>query len=82
MYILEEEKYFWLLLIIPVLVLFYALLYLWKKKKQKEFANPAMLQQLSPDRSWFKPALKFGLLFSPLSILKLARKWKLSPEKG
>ena len=72
MYILEEEKYFWLLLIIPVLVLFYALLYLWKKRKQREFAHPAMLERLSPERSWFKPALKFGLLLMVLTGLVLA----------
>ncbi len=72
MYILEEEKYFWLLLIIPVLVLFYAMLYIWKKRKQREFAHPEMLQQLSPDRSWFKPALKFGLLLIVLSLIVLA----------
>ena len=72
MYILEEEKYFWLLLIIPVLVLFYALLYLWKKRKQREFAHPAMLERLSPERSWFKPALKFGLLLMVLTALVLA----------
>lgn len=72
MYILEEEKYFWLLLIIPVLVLFYAALYFWKKRKQKQFASPGMFTLLSPDRSWFKPALKFGLILLALISLSFA----------
>lgn len=72
MYILEEEKYFWLLLIIPVLVLFYVALYFWKKKKQRQFAMPAMFRLLTPDRSWFKPALKFGLMLLALTFLAMA----------
>ena len=72
MYILEEEKYFWLLLIIPVLVLFYAVLYIWKKRKQREFAHPEMLKQLSPEKSWFKPALKFGLLLVVFVLMIIA----------
>lgn len=72
MYILEEEKYFWLLLIIPVLVLFYAVLYIWKKRKQREFAHPEMLKQLSPEKSWFKPALKFGLLLAVFVLMIIA----------
>ncbi len=72
MYILEEEKYFWLLLIIPVLVLFYAALYYWKKRKQNQFAEPAMFRLISPDRSWFKPALKFGLILLALTSVSFA----------
>ncbi|CAN5411862.1 VWA domain-containing protein [soil metagenome] len=72
MYILEEEKYFWLLLIIPVLVFFYLALYYWKKKKQRQFANPEMFRMLSPDISWFKPAIKFGLVLLALSLLAIA----------
>ncbi len=69
MYVLEEEKYFWLLLIIPVLVLIYAFVYFWKKRKQKQFAQKDMLKQLSPDKSWFKPAIKF--VFILLAIIAL-----------
>lgn len=72
MYILEEEKFFWLLLIIPVLVAFYAVLIIWKKRKQKQFANPEMFQKLSPDRSRFKPTLKFGLLLLAFGCLVFA----------
>jgi Ca-activated chloride channel homolog len=72
MFILEEEKYFWLLLIIPVLLLFYAALFYWKKRKQKQFATPEMFMLLSPDRSWFKPALKFGIILLALTSLAIA----------
>src|SRR5690606_23760610 len=72
MYILEEEIYFWLLLIIPVLALFYIALYFWKKKKQKQFAIPATFRLLTPDRSWFKPALKFGIMLLALTALAIA----------
>ncbi len=70
--ILEEEIYFWLLLIIPVFMLFYAMIFFWKKRKQRQFAKPEMFGLLSPDRSFFKPALKFGILMISLAGLVLA----------
>lgn len=72
MYILEEEKYFWLLLIIPMLGVLYALMLLWKKRKQRQFATPEMLKQLSPERSNFKPGLKFIILMLALGSLSMA----------
>ncbi len=72
MYILEEEKFFWLLLIIPVLLLFYFLQVFWKRRKQKQFAKPEMLKQLSPDKSRFKPGLKFTFLLVALGALAFA----------
>src|SRR5680860_1761010 len=72
MYILEEEKYFWLLLIIPFLVMLYALLLLWKKRRQKQFATHEMLEQLSPEKSRFKPGLKFTILLLALASLTMA----------
>lgn len=72
MYVLEEEKYFWLLLIIPVLVLLFLAVYFWKRRKQKQFAHKEMLEQLSPDRSWFKPALKFSFILLAIAALIIA----------
>ncbi|UJH90263.1 VWA domain-containing protein [Antarcticibacterium sp. 1MA-6-2] len=72
MFVLEEEKYFWLLLIIPVLMVFYALLFYWKKRKQKQFASPEMLKKLSPDKSWFKPGLKFTIMLLALASMCIA----------
>ena len=72
MYVLEEEKYFWLLPVIPALVLIYITVYFWKKRKQKQFAQKGMLKQLSPDKSWFKPAVKFGLILFAITALIVA----------
>ncbi|CAM4080619.1 VWA domain-containing protein [Gillisia limnaea] len=72
MYILEEEKFFWLLLIVPVLLLFYLLQVFWKRKKQKQFAKPEMLKQLSPDKSRFKPGLKFTFLLVAIVAMAFA----------
>ncbi|HET8884837.1 MAG TPA: VWA domain-containing protein [Salinimicrobium sp.] len=69
MYILEEQKYFWLLLgILPLLMVFLFLI-LWRKKTQKKFADSHLLNLLSPNRSFFKPVLKF--IFICLAILCL-----------
>ena len=72
MYILEEEKYFWLLLFIPILIAGYAILLFWKKRRQKQFATPEMLQKLSPEKSRFKPGLKFGILLVAIASLTMA----------
>ena len=72
MYILEEEKYFWLLLLIPILIAGYAILLFWKKSRQKQFATPEMLQKLSPEKSRFKPGLKFGILLVAIASLTMA----------
>lgn len=72
MYILEEEKFFWLLLIVPVLLLFYLLQVFWKRRKQKQFAKPEMLKQLSPDKSRFKPGLKFTFLLVAIGSMVFA----------
>ncbi|CAM4069496.1 vWA domain-containing protein [Gillisia hiemivivida] len=72
MYILEEEKFFWLLLIIPGLIVLFIGLLFWRKSKQKQFASPEMLEQLTPDKSVFKPWLKFSLLLLALALLVIA----------
>ncbi len=72
MYILEEEKFFWLLLIIPVLIVLFSALLFWKRSKQRQFATPEMLDQLTPDKSIFKPWLKFSLLLLAFVCLVFA----------
>lgn len=79
MYILEEQQYFWFLLIIPVLVLLFFANALWKRRKQKQFARPQMLKELSPDRSWFKSVLKFTLLLLVFVLLVIAL---VNPKMG
>ncbi|WP_306349534.1 VWA domain-containing protein [Flavobacterium sp. '19STA2R22 D10 B1'] len=62
MYQLEEGKYLYLLLLIPILVLVFLYIQVWKRKKQKEFGDLILLKKLSPEKSTFKPILKFVVL--------------------
>lgn len=66
MYELEEKGYLYLLGIIPVLVLLFLYVQFWKRKKQREFGDIDLVRKLSPERSVFKPALKFVLLMLAL----------------
>ena len=58
----EEKIWFWALLIIPVIIVSFLALQFWKRKTQKKFANSALLKQLSPNKSTFKPVLKVIVL--------------------
>ncbi|HOZ73724.1 MAG TPA: VWA domain-containing protein [Flavobacterium sp.] len=69
MYELEEKGYLYLLGIIPFLVLVFAYLQFWKRKKQREFGDWALVRKLSPEKSVFKPILKFTLLMLALAAL-------------
>lgn len=66
MYELEEKGYLYLLAIIPLLVLLFLYVQLWKRKKQREFGDLELVRKLSPERSVFKPTLKFVLLIIAL----------------
>jgi Ca-activated chloride channel homolog len=69
MYELEEKSYLYLLAIIPVLVLLFLYIQFWKRKKQREFGDLALVKKLSPEKSVFKPILKFSLLILALAGL-------------
>ncbi|PSG90511.1 vWA domain-containing protein [Aurantibacter aestuarii] len=58
----EEKIWFWALLIIPLIIVGFLVLQFWKRKTQKKFANSALLKQLSPNKSTFKPVLKVIVL--------------------
>lgn len=68
----DETLYFYLLGIIPVMVLLFLMLQVWKKSKQKAFANTQMLKRLAPDRSLFKSTLKLILLLLGIASLVIA----------
>ncbi len=72
MYELEEKVYLYLLGMIPVLVLLFLYLQLWKRKKQREFGDIELVKKLSPERSVFKPILKFVILLLALTGLIFA----------
>ena len=69
MYELEEKNYLYLLAIIPVLVLLFLYVQFWKRKKQREFGDFDLVKKLSPNRSVFKPILKFVLVLLALTGL-------------
>ena len=62
MYELDESKYFYLLFLIPVLVLLFIYIQFWKIKAQRQFGDKTLVAKLSPEKSNFKSALKFGII--------------------
>ncbi len=79
MYQLEEQKYFIYFVAIAVLLVAYLLLALWKRNKQKQFADAALLERLSPESSVFKSALKVITVALALSFLVIAL---VNPKMG
>ena len=72
MYQLEEQIWFWALLLIPAMVLIYLLLYVWKRRAQRKFAEQKLLNKLSPSRSLFKSLLKLIVLCLAFASLTIA----------
>ncbi len=79
MYQIEEPKYFYLMFAVGALLLMYLLVVFWKRKKQKQFADLRLLNQLSPERSVFKPALKIIMVALGLTLLVIAL---VNPKMG
>ena len=67
----DEKMYFSLLAIIPVMVLAFFFLQVWKRKVQRQFADPRLLRRLAPNKSTFKSALKLVFLLAGLTFLIL-----------
>lgn len=72
MYELDESKYFYLLFLLPILVGLFLWVELWKRKKQKEFGDVKLVAKLSPEKSNFKPVLKFIVILLGINMLVLA----------
>ena len=68
---LEEKIYFYLLFIIPVVIILFILLHIWKKRKQKKFAEATLLKRLTPSRSEFKATLKLILFILGIGFLTI-----------
>ena len=79
MYELEEKGYFYLLLVIPILVVLFLYVQVWKRKKQKEFGDLALLEKLSPEKSVFKPVLKISVILLAFAFLIIAL---VNPKMG
>lgn len=79
MYQIEEPKYFYLFIAVAILLLFYLLTWFWKLRKQKEFSDLSLLNELSPQKSVFKPVLKMIFVLLGLSFLIIAM---VNPKMG
>jgi Ca-activated chloride channel family protein len=66
---LDEKKYLYLLFILPVVVVIFLFNLYWKRKKQREFGDLEIIKRLSPERSFFKPVLKLGVILLALVAL-------------
>ncbi|GAA4760520.1 MULTISPECIES: vWA domain-containing protein [Flavobacterium] len=71
MYELDESKYLYLFILLPLLVLIFLWVQIWKRKKQREFGDEELLKVLSPEKSRFKPSLKFGIVLLGFAMLIL-----------
>ena len=69
MFRFENPIFLWLLLVIPVL----AILRFWgwrqRRRKLRKFGDPALLKELMPDVSKYRPTVKFWLLQAALALL-------------
>ena len=72
MWELDEKKYLYLLMILPVLLVIFLYNLYWKRKKQREFGDLALVRKLSPESSVFKHTLKFIAVVLALTGLILA----------
>jgi Ca-activated chloride channel family protein len=72
MYQFEEQIWFWALLALPTFVLGTLLVHIWRSKVQRQFADAALFDYLSPDRSSFKSTLKLILRCLTILFLVLA----------
>ena len=70
--LLDEKIWFWTLGIIPVILLIFVVHQLWKLKAQKNFADKALLNKLSPNKSFFKSTAKVILLSLAFACLSIA----------
>ncbi|MFA5297994.1 MAG: VWA domain-containing protein [Lutibacter sp.] len=69
MYQIEEPTYFYYLAIIPAIFVLFLVVFWWKKRIQKQFADHDLIQKLSPEKSTFKSFLKITVFCLALAFL-------------
>ena len=79
MYKIEEPIYFYLLAIIPAMIVVFLLVLWWKKRVQRKFSNPALLEKLAPNSSTFKSILKLIMLLLGVAFLVVSL---VNPKMG
>ena len=79
MFELESPIYFYLLALLPIIVALFLFNLFWKRKRQAVFADLELFNQLAPEKSSFKPALKLGVLLLALASIIIAL---VNPKMG
>ncbi|ATA89839.1 BatB protein [Capnocytophaga stomatis] len=69
---IDEKIYLWYIPIIAFMFLAFVLSQIRKRRKQRHFADEKLLKRLAPDRSQFKPWLKFSFLVVIIVLLCIA----------
>ena len=79
MFELESPIYFYLLALLPVIAALFLFNLFWKRKRKAVFADLELFNQLAPEKSSFKPALKLGVLLLALTCVIIAL---VNPKMG
>ncbi|CEN34340.1 vWA domain-containing protein [Capnocytophaga cynodegmi] len=69
---IDEKIYLWFIPIIAFMFLVFVFSQIRKRRKQKHFADEKLLKRLAPNRSSFKPWLKFSFLAVIIVLLCIA----------
>ncbi len=71
MFRFEEPSYLYLLFLVPLLVVFYLYSNYRKRKAIREFGDPALMKQLMPGVSKYRPDVKFTLLVIAIGLFSV-----------
>ncbi|KAA6342334.1 hypothetical protein EZS27_009893, partial [termite gut metagenome] len=71
MFRFEEPAYLWILLLLPFLIAFYVYSNYKRKKAICLYGDPALMEQLMPGVSKYRPGIKFWLLFVAIGMFTL-----------
>ena len=69
MFRFEDPIYLWLLLAVPVLMLVRIITFRVRRKRLRAFGDPALLRQLMPQVSHYRPTVKFWLVTAAYALL-------------
>ena len=72
MYRLDQPEFLYALALVPLLIVVYAMYRIWQRRAQKAFGDTALLEQLAPEKSRTKSALKFIIALVALTALIIA----------
>jgi Ca-activated chloride channel family protein len=71
MFRFEEPAYLWILLLLPFLIAFYVYSNYRRRKAIRLYGDPALMEQLMPGVSKYRPGIKFWLLFVAIGMFTL-----------